>query len=59
MTEQNEIVTPVFKNKSSNFKKQEFTACPVVKINVNEVGQLQNQFILALDITKVVIRYAC
>lgn len=37
MTEQNEIVTPVFKNKSSNFKKQEFTTRPVVKINVNEV----------------------
>ncbi|MDK8117501.1 hypothetical protein QP705_09895, partial [Limosilactobacillus reuteri] len=37
MTEQDEIITPVFKNKASDFKKQVFTARPAVKINVNEV----------------------
>ena len=37
MTEQNEIITPVFKNKASDFKKHVFTARPAVKINVNEV----------------------
>ena len=37
MTEQNEIITPVFKSKASDFKKHAFTARPVVKINVNEV----------------------
>ncbi len=37
MTEQNEIITPVFKNKPSNLQKHSFTARPAVKINVNEV----------------------
>lgn len=37
MTEQNEIITPVFKNKASDFKKHVFTARHAVKINVNEV----------------------
>ncbi len=37
MTEQNEIITPVFKNKASDFKKHAFTAGRAVKINVNEV----------------------
>ena len=37
MTEQNEIITPVFKNKASDFKKHVFTARPAVKININEV----------------------
>ncbi len=33
MTEQNEIITPVFKNKPSNLQKHSFTARPAVKIN--------------------------
>ncbi|MBB1108908.1 IS66 family insertion sequence element accessory protein TnpB [Limosilactobacillus sp. pH52_RY] len=37
MTEQNEIITPVFKNKASDFKKHAFTAHPAVKINVREL----------------------
>ena len=37
MTEQNEIITLVFKNKPSNLQKHSFTARPAVKINVNEV----------------------
>ena len=37
MTEQNEIITTVFKNKASDFKKHVFTARPAVKINVKEV----------------------
>ena len=37
MTEQNEIITPVFKNRPSNLQKHSFTARPAVKINVNEV----------------------
>ena len=37
MTEQNEIITSVFKNKPSNLQKHSFTARPAVKINVNEV----------------------
>ena len=31
MTEQNEIITPVFKNKPSNLQKHSFTARPAVK----------------------------
>ncbi|MCD7131599.1 hypothetical protein [Limosilactobacillus balticus] len=61
MTEQNEIITPVFKNKASDFKKHVFTAHPAVKINVNEVELTifkGTNSILASDITKVVIRYA-
>ncbi|MCC4323299.1 hypothetical protein LMB39_10455 [Limosilactobacillus reuteri] len=61
MTEQNEIITPVFKNKASDFKKQVFTARPAVKINVNEVELTifkGTNSILASDIAKVVIRYA-
>lgn len=37
MTEQNEIIVPVFKNKTSDFKKQVFTARLTIKINGNEV----------------------
>lgn len=61
MEEQNEIITPVFKNKPSNFKKHVFTARPAVKINVNEVELTifkGTNSILATDIAKVVIRYA-
>ncbi|AWD62784.1 hypothetical protein LWHH1689_1482 [Limosilactobacillus reuteri] len=61
MTEQNEIITPVFKNKASYFKKHVFTARPAVKINVNEVELTifkGTNSILASDIAKVVIRYA-
>ena len=58
MTEQNEIIIPVFKN---NFKKQIFTARPAVKINVNEVKLTifkGTNSSLASNIAKVVIRYA-
>ena len=61
MTEQNEIITPVFKNKARDFKKHVFTARPAVKINVNEVELTifkGTNSILASDITQVVIRYA-
>lgn len=61
MTEQNEIITPVFKNKASDFKKHAFTAGRAVKINVNEVELTifkGTNSILASDIAKVVIRYA-
>ena len=61
MTEQNWIITPVFKNKASDFKKYAFTARPAVKINVNEVELTifkGTNSILASDITKVVIHYA-
>ena len=61
MTEQNEIITPVFKNKASDFMKHVFTARPAVKINVNEVELTifkGTNSILASDITQVVIRYA-
>ncbi|MCC4468282.1 hypothetical protein [Limosilactobacillus reuteri] len=37
MTEQNEIIILVFKNKASDFKKHAFTAEPCRKSNVNEV----------------------
>ena len=37
MTEQNEIITPVFKNQASDFKKHAFTARPAVKINIREL----------------------
>ncbi|MFR0608777.1 hypothetical protein ACLUV9_10440 [Limosilactobacillus balticus] len=37
MTEQNEIITPFFKNKASDFKKHTFTARPAVKIKVREL----------------------
>ncbi|MEE6683933.1 hypothetical protein [Limosilactobacillus reuteri] len=55
MTEQNEIITPVFKNKASDFKKHVFTARPAVKINVNEVELTifkGTNSILASDIAK-------
>ena len=61
MTEQNEIITPVFKIKASDFKNHVFTARPAVKINVNEVELTifkGTNSILASDIAKVVIRYA-
>ena len=61
MTEQNEIITPVFKNKPSNLQKHSFTARPAVKINVNEVELTifkGTNSVLASDIVKVVIRYA-
>ncbi len=61
MTEQNEIIIPVFKNKASDFKKHAFTAGRAVKINVNEVELTifkGTNSILASDIAKVVIRYA-
>ncbi|QDR72600.1 hypothetical protein FOD75_05650 [Limosilactobacillus reuteri] len=61
MREQNEIITPVFKNKPSNLKKQGFTTRPAVKISVNEVKLTifkGTNSILASDIAKVVIRYA-
>ncbi|MCR1863353.1 hypothetical protein CBF86_10075 [Limosilactobacillus reuteri] len=61
MTEQNEIITLVFKNKASDFKKNAFTAGRAVKINVNEVELTifkGTNSILASDIAKVVIRYA-
>ena len=61
MTEQNEIITPVFKNKPSNLQKYSFTARPAVKINVNEVELTifkGTNSVLASDIVKVVIRYA-
>ena len=60
MTEQNEIITPVFK-KPSNLQKHSFTARPAVKINVNEVELTifkGTNSVLASDIVKVVIRYA-
>ena len=56
MTEQNEIITPVFKNKASDFKKNAFTAGRAVKINVNEVELTifkGTNSILASDIAKV------
>ena len=37
MTEQDEIITPVFKNKASDFKKRVFTVRLTIKINGNEV----------------------
>ncbi len=58
---QNEIITPVFKNKPSNLQKRSFTARPAVKINVNEVELTifkGTNSVLASDIVKVVIRYA-
>lgn len=61
MEEQNKIITPVFKNKSSDYKKYVFTARSAVKINVNEVELTifkGTNSILATDIVKVVIRYA-
>ncbi len=61
MTEQNEIITPVFKNKPSNLQSIFFTARPAVKINVNEVELTifkGTNSVLASDIVKVVIRYA-
>ena len=61
MTEQNEIITPVFKSKASDFKKHAFTSRPAVKINVNEVELTifkGTNSVLASDIVKVVIRYA-
>ncbi len=61
MEEQNEIITPVFKNKPNNFKRHTFTAHPAVKIKVNEVELTVfkgTNSILAADIAKVVIRYA-
>ncbi|MFQ6726227.1 hypothetical protein NM957_03285 [Limosilactobacillus reuteri] len=61
MTEQNEIITPVFKNKPSNLQKYSFTARPAVKINVNEVELTifkGTNSVLASDIVKVAIRYA-
>ena len=36
MTKQNEIITPVFKNKASDFKNHAFTARPAIKIKVND-----------------------
>ncbi|MEE1988276.1 hypothetical protein V0Q12_01455 [Limosilactobacillus reuteri] len=56
MTEQNEIITPVFKNKPSNLQKHSFTARPAVKINVNEVELTifkGTNSVLASDIVKV------
>ena len=61
MTEQNEIITPVFKNKPSNLQQHSFTARPAVKINVNEVELTifkGTNSVLASYIVKVVIRYA-
>ena len=61
MTEQNEIITRVFKNNSRNLQKDSFTARPAVKINVNEVELTifkGTNSVLASDIVKVVIRYA-
>ncbi len=61
MTEQNEIITPVFKNRPLNLQKHSFTARPAVKINVNEVELTifkGTNSVLASDIVKVVIRYA-
>lgn len=61
MEEQNEIITPVFKSKPSNFKKHTYTARPAVKVSVNEVELTifkGTNSILAADIAKVVIRYA-
>lgn len=52
MTKQNEIITPVFKNKASDFKKHVFTARLTIKINGNEVelefGYRQRGFYYAL-----------
>ena len=61
MTEQNEIITPVFKNTRSNLQKHSFTARPAVKITVNEdelTTSKGTNSVLASDIVKVVIRYA-
>ena len=55
MTEQNEIITPVFKNKPSNLQMHSFTARPAVKINVNEVELTifkGTNSVLASDIAK-------
>ncbi|MCW3764700.1 hypothetical protein NP061_010120 [Weissella confusa] len=53
MTEQNEIIISVFKNKASDFKKYAFTARPCRKNQCKETNSL-----FWLQISKVVIRYA-
>lgn len=61
MEEQHEIITPVFKSKSSNFNKHAFVARPAVKVQVNDVELTVFKganSTLATDIAKVVIRYA-
>ena len=61
MTEQNEIINPVLKNKPTNLQNHSFKASTAVKINVNEVELTifkGTNSVLASDIVKVVIRYA-
>ncbi|EDX43618.1 hypothetical protein [Limosilactobacillus reuteri] len=53
MTEQNEIIISVFKNKASDFKKHAFTARPCRKNQCKETNSL-----FWLQISKAVIRYA-
>jgi hypothetical protein len=52
VTEQMKFIVPVFKNKTSDFKKQVFTARLTIKINGNEVelefGYRQRGFYYAL-----------